>query len=151
MRSRSYVMLSRSYEMRPYMYLVTSRSNLVATRSFPVTTRSHLLTTRSYLLKSSLRKFYCRYGDLTKQFEVPLSRMLHIILEDNHIQWHPPLMRHNTNFWPFTDLEPNYRIWLFTRLYEVSIEHLQRVRHTNRGLLLLRTPGHVPLWDLHVF
>ena len=28
-------------------------------------------------LKSSLRKFYGRYGDLTKQYEVPLSRMLH--------------------------------------------------------------------------
>ena len=36
-------------------------------------------------------------------------------------------------------------------LREVSIEHLQRVRHANRGRLLLRTPGPVPLWDLHVF
>ena len=34
-------------------------------------------------LKSSLRKFY---GDLTKQYEVPLSRMLHDILDDDHIQ-----------------------------------------------------------------
>ena len=32
-----------------------------------------------------------------------------------------------------------------------SIEHLQRIRHTNRGRLLLRTPGPVPLWDLHAF
>ena len=37
-------------------------------------------------LKSSLRKFYGRYGDLTKQYEVPLSRMLHDILYDDHIQ-----------------------------------------------------------------
>ena len=37
-------------------------------------------------LKSSLRKFYSRYGDLTKQYEVPLSRMFHEILEDNHTQ-----------------------------------------------------------------
>ena len=37
-------------------------------------------------LKSSLRKFYGRYGDLTKQYEVPLSRMLHDILDDDHIQ-----------------------------------------------------------------
>ena len=37
-------------------------------------------------LKSSLRKFYGRYGDLTKQYEVPLSRMLHDILNDDHIQ-----------------------------------------------------------------
>ena len=56
-------------------------------------------------LKYSLRKLYGRYGDLTKQYEVPLSRMLHDILEDNDIQWHPPLMRHYTNFWPFTDLD----------------------------------------------
>ena len=51
-------------------------------------------------LKSSLRKFYGRYGDLTKQYEVPLSRMLHDILDDDHIQWHPPLIGHYTNFWP---------------------------------------------------
>ena len=37
------------------------------------------------VLKSSLRKFYGRYGDLTKQYEVPLSRMLHGILDDDHI------------------------------------------------------------------
>ena len=56
-------------------------------------------------LKSSLRKFYGRYGDLTKQYEVSFSRMVHGILEDGHIQWHPPLMRHYTNFWPFADLD----------------------------------------------
>ena len=50
--------------------------------------------------KSSLRKFYGRYGDLTKQYEVPLSRMLHDILDDDHIHWHPPMIRHYTNFWP---------------------------------------------------
>ena len=37
-------------------------------------------------LKSSLRKFYGRYGDLTKQYAVPLSQMLHDILDDDHIQ-----------------------------------------------------------------
>ena len=89
-------------------------------------------------LKSSLRKFYCRYGDLTKQYEVPLSRILHDILDDNHIQWHPPLIRPYTTFWPLL-------IWTF------SIEYRQRVRHANRGRLLLRTPGPVPHWDLHVF
>ena len=31
-------------------------------------------------LRSSLRKFYGRYGDLIKQYEFPLSRMLHDIL-----------------------------------------------------------------------
>ena len=51
-------------------------------------------------LKSFLRKFYGRYGDRTKQYEVPLSRMLQDILDDVHLQWHPPLIRHYTNFWP---------------------------------------------------
>ena len=55
-------------------------------------------------LKSSLRKFYGRDEDLTK-YEAPLSRILHGILEDDYIQWHSPLMRHYTNFWPFTDLD----------------------------------------------
>ena len=40
---------------------------------------------------------------------------------------------------------------LFTEFREVSIEHMQRVWHANRGRLLLRAPGPVPLYDLHVF
>ena len=48
-------------------------------------------------LKSSLRKFYGRYGDLIKHYEVPLSQMLHDILGHDHIQWHPQLIRHYTN------------------------------------------------------
>ena len=37
-------------------------------------------------LKSSLRKFYGRYGDLIKHYEVSLSQMLHDILRHDHIQ-----------------------------------------------------------------
>ena len=37
-------------------------------------------------LKSSLRKFYGRYGDLIKQYEVFLSQMLNDILWPGHIQ-----------------------------------------------------------------
>ena len=62
-------------------------------------------------LKSSLRKFYGRYGYLTKQYEVPLSRMLRDILDDDHIiQWHPLLIGHFTNFWPLLicTLLPNF-------------------------------------------
>ena len=36
-------------------------------------------------LRLSLRKFYGRYGDLIKEYEVPLSRMLHGILDDDHL------------------------------------------------------------------
>ena len=47
-------------------------------------------------LKSSLRKFYGRYGDLIKHYEVSLSQMLHDILGHDYIQWHPQLIRHYT-------------------------------------------------------
>ena len=84
-------------------------------------------------LKSSLRKFYCRYGDLIKQYEVSLSQMLNDILWPDHIQWQPP-----------TD-QTLYRTRPLTEIWVVSIEHLRRVCHADRGRLLLRTPGPVPL------
>ena len=89
-------------------------------------------------LKSSLRKFYGRYGDLIKQYEVSLSQMLNDILWPDHIQWQPP-----------TD-QTLYRTRPFTEFWVVSIKHLRRVWHGDRGRLLLRTPGPVPL-DLHMF
>ena len=94
-------------------------------------------------LRSYLRKFYGRYGDFYQT-----------------IWGHPlPIVTRHSGWWPSTvtpsitpiliwTLLPN---WLFTLLREVSIEHLQRVRHANRGRLLLRTPGPVPLWDSQVF
>ena len=84
-------------------------------------------------LKSSLRKFYGRYGDLIKQYEVSLSQMWNDILWPHHIQWQPP-----------TD-QPLYRTRPFTEFCEVSIDHLRRVWHADRGRLLLRTPGPVTL------
>ena len=83
-------------------------------------------------LKSSLRKFYGRYGDLTKQYEVPLSRMLHDILDDDHIQWHPPLIGHYTDFWPLLiwTLLPNLTFYLivqgFHRTYATGAAFQQR-------------------------
>ena len=84
-------------------------------------------------LKSSLRKVYGRYGDLIKQYEVSLSQMLNDILWPDHIQWQPP-----------TD-QTLYRTRPFIEFWVVSIEHLRRVWHADRGRLLLRTPGPVPL------
>ena len=55
-------------------------------------------------LKSSLRKFYGRYGDLIKEYEVSLSQMLNDILWPDHIQWHPLLIRLCTEL----DLLPNF-------------------------------------------
>ena len=58
-------------------------------------------------------KFYGRYGNLIKQYEVPLSILLHDILEDDYIEWDPPLIRHYTNFWPCYWTWSYYQIWLF--------------------------------------
>ena len=83
-------------------------------------------------LKSSLRKCYGRYGGLTKQYDVPLSRMLHAILDDDHIQWHPILIGHYTNFWPLLiwTLLPNLTFYLivqgFHRTYATGAACQQR-------------------------
>ena len=65
-------------------------------------------------LKSSLRKFYGRYGYLSKSiWGPPLPNVTRHSGWWPLYQWHPPLIRHNINFdrywsWPY------YRIWLFT-------------------------------------
>ena len=114
-------------------------------------------------LKSSLRKFYGRYGDLIKHYEVSLSQMLHDILGHDHIQWHPQLIRHYTNLRTYnrTELYFNTDFDLITEFWKFT---LQRVRLANRGRLLLRTPGPVPFgtcicsnvetilsWTCHVY
>ena len=116
-------------------------------------------------LKSSLRKFYGRYGDLIKHYEVSLSQMLHDILGHDHIQWHPQLTRYYTYL--FANVLPNWTlIPILTLLPNFGGFHrtLQRVRLANRGRLLLRTPGPVPFgtcicsnvetilsWTCHVY
>ena len=54
-----------------------------------------------------------------------------------------------TSLSPYWTLLPT--LAFFTEFREVSIEHMQRVRHANRGRLLLWAPGPVPFYDLHVF
>ena len=71
-----------------------------------------------------------------------------------------------TTFWMMTILSDTLRwsgitpillIWTFLpnlTFYPIARgfhRTFQRVRHANRGRLLLRTPGSVPLWDLEVF
>ena len=43
--------------------------------------------------------------------------MLHDILDDDHIQWHPPLIGHYTNFWPLLiwTLLPNLTFYLIVQ------------------------------------
>ena len=73
-------------------------------------------------LKSSLRKFYGRYGDLITHHEVSLSQMLHDILGHDHI-WHPQLIRNYTNMRTYYRTGLYYRFWPYYQILEVSIEH----------------------------
>ena len=43
--------------------------------------------------------------------------MLHDILDDDHIQWHPTLIGHYTNFWPLLiwNLLPNLNVYLIVQ------------------------------------
>ena len=86
-------------------------------------------------LKSSLRKFYGRYGDLIKHYEVSLSQMLNDILGHDHIQWHPQFIRHYTNL-RISNLLPNWTlipILALLRNFGGFHRTLQRVRLANRG------------------
>ena len=66
--------------------------------------------------------------------------MLHDILGNDHIHWHPLLIRHYIKLWPYCRTGSYYQIsGGFHRT-------LQRVRLANRGHLLLRAPGPVPFW-----
>ena len=65
-------------------------------------------------LRSSVTKFYGRYRGLIKQYEVPLSRMLHDILDNDHLQWHPPLHQFLTVLLIWT-LLPNLTFYLIAR------------------------------------
>ena len=58
----------------------------------------------------------------------------------------PSIDRTLHQFLTITDLDLITEFDFFTLLYKVSIEHMQQVRHANRGRLLLRTPDPVPFW-----
>ena len=74
-------------------------------------------------LKIISSTFYGRYGDLIKQYEVPISRMLDYILEHDHLQCHPTFIRNNTTCDLVTEIYLTARFDLFTK----SKEYLQRV------------------------
>ena len=95
--------------MSPYFAAYTICQGLLLVWIFILrTTRlSNKLLEQGYFkehLKSSLRKFYGRYGDLIKQYEVSLSQMLNEILWPDNIQWQHLLIRLCTEL----DLLPNF-------------------------------------------
>ena len=112
-------------------------------------------------LKPSLRKFYSRYGDLIKHYEIFLSQMLHDILghDNDTLNW--------WTFHQFANLLPNWTLLPILTLlphFESFHRTLQRVRLAYRGRLLLRSPRPVPFgacicsnvetilsWTCHVY
>ena len=93
-------------------------------------------------LKSSYMKFFGRYWDLIKHYEVPLSQILHKLLGHDEIHWHPQLIRHFTEFWPRYQTWPYNHFWLLFQ--EVSIGYLHLMRLAKFGRFLFWTPGLVP-------
>ena len=71
-------------------------------------------------------------GILQNSMKSPLSWMLHDILDHDHIQWHPQLIGHYTNFWPLLiwTLLPNLTFYLivqgFHRTYATDAACQQR-------------------------
>ena len=65
-----------------------------------------------------------------------------------NVKWHFVMIIYNDNLLlirRYTKPWPYHRSRPFTEFWEVSIEHWQRVWHADIGLLLLRTPGPLPL------
>ena len=67
-------------------------------------------------LKSSLKKFYGRYGDLIKQYEVPLSFCSSSKYNDN-----PPPFRIYTNRDLFTELDLFWLMRSFHRTFATGV------------------------------
>ena len=77
----------------------------------------YLLLTYGYVvkrLKSSMKKFYWRYGDLIKQCKVSVSRTLKESLKHDQIQWHPHPFDHTLR--QFTTLPLVPKLTLTTEL-----------------------------------
>ena len=90
-------------------------------------------------LKSSSKKFYGRYRDLIKQYEVPLSRMLNNILYPDQIQWQSSTNQISYRTQPFTDLYMRG----YHKTFATGVAYWQRTL----------TPPDTwsrPIWDLHM-
>ena len=97
-------------------------------------------------------------------FEIVSKEVIWSVWGSYQTIWGPPLpnVTRHSGWWPhtvtpsidrtlhqfltITDLDFYYRIWHFTLLCKVSIEHMQQVRHANRGRLLLWT-----IWSCPTF
>ena len=101
-------------------------------------------------LKSSLRKFKGRYGDLMKHYEVFPSQMLHDILGHDHIQWHPQLIRHYTNLRTYYRTGLYYRFFLITKFLRFPKNIATGATNQQRTLTFPDTWS-CPILGLHLF
>ena len=98
--------------------------------------------TGSDLLLFLFMMCYCRYGDLIKQYEVSLSRMLNHIMKLDQLQWLPNQSDFSPILWHW------YRTWHFTELQEVSCRSLAMVLHFCRQCSPFLRSSFIPFWDL---
>ena len=96
-------------------------------------------------------KLASRTGIRQGTLEIVIEEVLWSIRGSYQTIWSFPLtnVKWHSVTWPYTMTPPTdqtlYRTRPFTEFWVVSIEHLRRVWHADRGRLLLRTPGPVPL------
>ena len=94
-------------------------------------------------LKSSLRKFYGRYGDLIKHYEVTSQKYYmifwDIIIYSDTFHWSDISLNRDL----VTELDLITVFDTITLFREVSTGHLQQTRLANRGRLLPRSLGPV--------
>ena len=91
-----------------------------------------------------------RTGIRQGTLEIVIEEVLWSILGSYQTIWSFPLtnVKWHSVTWLYTMTTPNdnlYRTRPFTEFWVVSIEHLRWVWHADRGRLLLRAPGPVPL------
>ena len=101
-------------------------------------------------LKSSLRKFYGRYGDLIKHYEVSLSQMLHDILDmtiyNDTLNWSDitPICELITELDFNTDFDLITEVWRFPK-------NIATGAASQRRTLTPPDTWSCPIWDLHLF
>ena len=111
------------------------------------------LAPRMDVLSWGRRDFQINFSnrDTSRKLEIVIEKGLWSIRGSYQTIWSFPLtnVKWHSVTWPYTMTTPYWSDFVpnstFTEFRVVSIEHSRRVWHADRGRLLLRTPGPVPL------